>query len=412
MPTPNEPTISTPDKEFAETLGLGRPAKRGYTKWIVLAAILILAIGGGALGAWRFMRARVQEFETAEVKRGNLTATVTATGTLQPVNMVDVGAEISGRIEKVSVDFNQRVKKGDTLAEIDTRQLRAQVERSQASMEVAEAAVQTAEASLKEARQNAERSEELANAKLIAAQEVESARAVLSRAEAAVGSAKAQVTVARAGLNSDRTNLEKAVVRSPIDGVVISRRVEPGQTVASSFQTPLLFKLAENLSRMELHVNVDEADMGLVKEGQAATFTVDAHPNQKFPANISSLRNDPQTLQGVVSYEAVLTVDNSERLLRPGMTATASITTESRTNVILVPNAALRFTPPVKAQKTLVIKIVDPFERTSQVWKLAGEKPVAVPMQKGLTDGRFTEVLSGEIKPGDALLVDVKEKKK
>lgn len=168
------------------------------------------------------------------------------------------------------------------------------MERSQASLEVAEASVKQADASFAEARQNGVRSEELAQANLISNEELDAARATLARTEAAVASAKAQVPVARAGLNSDRTNLEKAVIRSPIDGVVISRRVEPGQTVASSFQTPLLFKLAEDLAWMELHVNVDEADIGLVKEGQTAAFTVDAHPSHKFPAIIASLRNDPQ----------------------------------------------------------------------------------------------------------------------
>jgi HlyD family secretion protein len=404
----------TPDAELAETLGLGKyPRRANWRRRATVALVIVVAIGGGAYYGWRFVRHRPPQFETAEARRGDLTVLVTATGTLQPVNTVEVGAEISGRIESVPTDFNARVKAGEVLAEMDTRQLRAQVERSQASLEVAEAALQQASATLLEAGQNARRSDDLAKASLISQQELDTAKAVLARAEGGVASAKAQVTVARAILNADKTNLEKAVIRSPIDGVVIARKVEPGQTVAASFQTPVLFKLAQDLARMKLHVNVDEADMGLVKEGQGATFTVDAHPNRPFPARIVSLRNDPQTVQGVVSYEAVLSVDNSEGLLRPGMTATASISTEKRTNVLLVPNAALRFSPPdVKPPKAKDSPLSTKVERENYVWTLRDGKATAITTKKGLTDGRFTEVLGGEITAGVALLVDVVVEKK
>jgi HlyD family secretion protein len=341
----------------------------------------------------------------AQAKRGDLTVIVTATGTLQPVNTVEVGAEISGRLERVAVDFNARVKRGETLAEIDTKQLLAQVERSEAGLEAAEAGLKQAQATLLEANQKAKRIEQLASFKLISDQELEAVRATLARAEAGVASAKAQVTVSRALLNADRTNLEKAVIRSPIDGVVLARKVEPGQTVAATFQTPILFKLAEDLTRMKLIVNVDEADVGVVREAQSATFRVDAYPDRQFAARITSVRNEPLTVQGVVSYEAVLTVDNSEELLRPGMTATSRIRTETRTNALLVPNAALRFVPPGATTPALPEAAMAGREAApSYVWILRDKK--------GLTDGRSTVVLSGEVEVGLNLLVDLAAKAK
>lgn len=413
MTIDNEAKPLAVDAEFAATLGLGKRSKKPWVKWGVAGLAAVLALAGGWYVWLRFFRPSAVDYQTSESKRGDLVVTVTATGSLRPVNTVDVGAEISGRVEKVAVDFNQRVVRGQPLAEIDTRQLRAQVERSEASLEVAEASLLQARATLAEARGNAARNEALSAEKLISTFELEATAASLARAEAGGASARAQVTVANAILNSDRTNLEKAVIRSPIDGMVIARQVEPGQTVAASFQTPVLFKLAEDLARMDLHVDVDEADMGMVKEGQPAVFTVDAHPGSEFSARIRSLRNDPRTVQGVVSYEAVLTVDNSEGLLRPGMTATASITTEHRTNVLLVANSALRFTPPnAKPPKLPGGEAKPNATRSSHVWTLRDGKPFALRTDKGLTDGKFTEALGGEVKAGDVLLVDVVAKER
>ncbi|MBI4659310.1 MAG: efflux RND transporter periplasmic adaptor subunit [Verrucomicrobia bacterium] len=410
LATLQSPSVKTQSiqSEVARTLAIGAPSKRRpMVKRAFILLFVLLALG--AAYYWNAVAPRRgPRFETAEAKRGNLTVIVTATGALQPVNTVDVGAEISGRIEKVPADFNLRVKKGDPLAEIDPRNLRAQVERSAASLEAAEASLKQAGATLLEARQSAARAEQLAASKLISDQELDAARATLDRAEASVASANAQVTVSRALLNADRTNLEKAVIRSPIDGVVLARKVEPGQTVAASFQTPVLFKLAEDLSRMKLLVNVDEADVGVVKEGQTATFSVDAFPNREFPARITSLRNEPQTVQGVVSYEAVLSVDNSDGLLRPGMTATATITTEMRSDVLLVPNAALRFIPPgAKLPAQSPAGSGSKENAASYVWTLRDGQPTAIPVKKALTDGRFTEVVSGEVPPGILLLIDV-----
>ena len=405
---PDLPT-SQSDEDVARTLGLNAKPKRP----LVLRPAFLALVALGALMAggyyWQtLVRSRIPRFEVAQARRGDLTVLVTATGTLQPVNMVEVGAEISGRLERVLVDFNARVKTGETLAEIDTKQLRAQVERSEAGLEAAEAGLKQAQATLLEATQTTRRIEQLSDSKLISGQELDASRATLARAEAGVASAKAQVTVSRALLNGDRTNLEKAVIRSPIDGVVLARKVEPGQTVAATFQTPILFKLAEDLTRMKLIVNVDEADVGVVRAAQAGTFRVDAYPDREFAARIISVRNEPLTVQGVVSYEAVLTVDNAEELLRPGMTATATIRTETRTNALLVPNAALRFVPPgailpVPPEAVAVGREATP----SYVWVLRNTQPTAVRVRKGLTDSRYTELLSGEISVGSSLLVDM-----
>lgn len=406
----NLPLMLNPPKnedEIARTLGLNARKGRPFIfSPSFLSGCAILTLAGICYSLQAFWKTRPQSFETIPVKRGDLTLNVKATGTLHPVNTVEVGAEISGRLERVLADFNSRVRKGDTLAEIDTKQLRAQVERSEAGLESAEAGLKQAQATLLEATQNARRVERLAGSKLISEQDLDAARATLARAEAGVASAKSQVTVARASLNADRTNLEKAVIRSPIDGVVLARKVEPGQTVAATFQTPILFKLAEDLTRMKLIVNIDEADVGMVRESQQALFVVDAHPDRSFTARITSVRNDPVTIQGVVSYEAVLTVDNSGALLRPGMTANATIRTESRTNVLLVSNSALRFLPPGEISATSEQNDLENMESShGKVWLLRNQKPVALLIRKGLTDGRFTEVLGSEIAEGSELLV-------
>ena len=410
---PSIPPEPAPRPDIARTLGVVAVPKRSAKAKRVLFALPVLALMGvGALWLSAKARPASPRYETAVVTRGDLNVVVTAIGTLQPVNTVEVGAEISGRVEQVLVDFNTTIRRGDALAEIDPRQLRAQVQRSEASLEAAEAALQQARATLLEARQNATRAEELAAATLVSTQELDAARATLERAGASVASANAQVAVSRESLNAERANLEKAIIRSPIDGVVLARKVEPGQTVAASFQTPVLFKLAEDLSRMKLLVNVDEADMGAVREGQPAMFTVDAFPHREFPARIVSLRNEPQTVQGVVSYEAVLSVDNADGLLRPGMTATATITVESRRDALLVPNAALRFIPPGTAPSPeLAGSGAKPGEVSDQVWVLREGRPAPVRLKKGVSDGRFSEVLDGEVAPGLPLVVDLAQGK-
>lgn len=228
-----------------------------------------------------------------------------------------------------------------------------------------------------------------------------------ARAKAALVSAKAQLRVRRATLDSDQTTLSKTIIRAPISGIVISRNIEAGQTVAASFQTPILFTLAENLTSMELHLDIDEADISQVRTEQDAEFSVDAFPERRFPATITSLRVAPRTLQGVVTYEALLFVENPDLLLRPGMTATADIHTDHRHNVLLVPNAALRITPPGEEAEQVLRTYGASTQRQRQVWMLRDGKPVPIPVTTGATDGRWTEITGGELVAGTPLLVDI-----
>jgi HlyD family secretion protein len=328
---------------------------------------------------------------------------VTATGTLQPTNQVDVGSEVSGFIDRVFVDFNDTVRQGDVIAQLDTDTLEARVASARAALAVAEASQTQAEATAAEALAKAARSRELAARSIASQQSLETDEAAAQRAVAAVASAKAQVTAARAALQEAETSLGKAVIRAPIDGVIISREVRPGQTVAAAFQTPVLFKLAEDLRHMQLHLDLDESDVGQVKEGMAAEFRVDAYPGKPFAAKILSVRFNPREVNNVVTYETVLSVDNPDLLLRPGMTATADILIEEKADVLLVPNRALRFIPPELADS--------PQEQNGggqpRVFVVREGAAVAVPVETGLTNGEVTEITGGDVAVGTDVVVDV-----
>ena len=289
-------------------------------------------------------------YVTEPVTKGDLTVTVTATGTVQPTNEVEVSSELSGIVRNVLVDYNSAVTTGQTLAELDTDKLKSTVDSSKAKLQAAKAKVSEAEATVLETKLERDRQERLVTKRVGAEQQLETADAAHKRALAALESAKADVAAAAADLALNETNLSKADIRSPITGVVLSRNVEPGQTVASSLQAPVLFTIAEDLTKMEVQVDVDEADVGNVREGQKATFTVDAYPDKKFTATIRELRFGSEVVQGVVTYKAVLTTDNSALLLRPGMTATAEIVVAHVKDALTVPNAALRFSPPAETR--------------------------------------------------------------
>lgn len=285
-------------------------------------------------------------YVTSPLGKGELVQTVTAVGTLAPVDAVDLGAEVTGRLVRVLVDVNDIVRTGQIMAEIDPEQLQARVRESAAQLESASANQTSARVNLAEARIRAERVAALHQQGLASGDEHDTARAGLERAEAGLGVASAQTTVARANLASARTQLSRALIRAPIDGIVLSRAVEPGQTVTAGFQTPVLFTLARDLSKLELSVEVDEADIARVREGQSASFNVDAYPGRTFPSRVLKLHNLPKAGATVVTYTALLSVDNEDRSLRPGMTATAAIISDRLSDVWLVDNAALRFEPP------------------------------------------------------------------
>jgi len=413
----------------AKTLGLDQSSNRTRLRWRwIPAAVMAVLIAAGLIF---FLQSgdNTIRYKTVEVKRGNLEIRVTATGALEPVNQVDVGSELSGIVDTVELDYNDRVEVGQVLARLDTDKLKAQVLQSQAALEAAQAKILEAQATVLETQLKSQRCERLAAKKMCSQEDVDSSLAAYKRARAAEGSTKAQVSEARAKLDADRTSLAKTVIHSPIDGIVLVRNVEPGQTVAATLQAPVLFTLAEDLAKMELHVDVDEADVGLVRAGQAATFTVDAYPERTFPARITQVRFGAQEVEGVITYETVLNVDNSDLSLRPGMTATADIIVKRIENVILVPNAALRFNPlvqekrpssggfinqlvrrgpPRSAPKKQTVRGVD--KKGQRVWILRDGGLTDVAVTTGSTNGIMTEVTDGEVEQGMMLVVDTLNK--
>jgi len=365
---------------------------------------------------------------TQPVTKGNLQVVVSATGTLQPTNQVQVGIEVSGTIKTVAVNYNDHVSVGQALAQIDTTKLDAQMRQTASALEAAHARVQQAQATIRETHSRLDRLldvRKLSGGKVPSRQELDAAEADATRALADAASARAAVTQSEATLRANQTDLAKATVRSTIDGVVLARSVEPGQTLAASFQTPVLFTLAEDLTRMELQVDVDEADVGQVRAGQRATFTVAAYPDRSFPAAVTQVRFGAQTVAGVVTYKALLRVDNAALLLLPGMTATASIAVNEVRDALLVPNAALRFSPPPavadsgNANAGLLGRLfarrgggsaVDKSRRGKgqRVFIVRDGELVEVAVATGASDGVFTEIKATEIKATDIKSTEMK----
>ncbi|MBN1868531.1 efflux RND transporter periplasmic adaptor subunit [Candidatus Sumerlaeota bacterium] len=393
--------------------------------WIALAAL-----GAVAVGYFRGDgKDSTVQYKTEAVRRGDIVVTVAATGNLEPTNQVEVGSEQSGIVKSVEVDANDHVKVGQVLATLDTTRLDAQILQAKASLASAKAQVLSAQATVVEQRKNFDRTAEvqrIGGGTVLSKQEVDTAQASLDRALADKIRANAAVNQAQAVLEASETDLSKTVIRSPIDGVVLTRSVDPGQTVAASLQSPTLFLLAEDLAKMSLNVAVDEADVSSVAAGQEATFTVDAYPGRRFPARIRRVSYGSVTTDGVVTYETVLDVDNTDLSLRPGMTATATITTKKIENAILVPNAALRFTPPPQEKAassggSLVSKILPrpprgPAKTKTEtngakkqlvVWTLKDGQLVSIPVTLGSSDGTMTEIVEGEVEPGMELAVDI-----
>ena len=415
---------SRPDIE--KILGLGRGVSLSWlsnprsrlTFGIVTALVLVLLIFWWSSGSGNAVR-----YITQPITRNDLIVIVTATGTIQPTKQVDISSELSGTIRKVLVDFNTKVTAGQTLAELDTDKLQASVESARAKLTAAKARISNAQATVTEKKLDYERQRQLAARKVTSEHDHEIAQAAYERALASLESARADVSAATADLKLSETNLSKTCICSPINGIVLSRNVDPGQTVASNFQAPVLFTIAEDLSHMEVQVDVDEADVGKVKQGQSATFSVDAYPQKRFTAKIRELRFGSEVVQGVVTYKAILTTDNGELLLRPGMTATAEITVQNIKNALSVPNAALRFAPPADSQKvddrSFLRKLIPgrpPFRPPSKnvgagpdrkLWTLVDGKPKEIVVRVGSTDGRRTQILKGDIEPGQMVIVDI-----
>ena len=398
---------------------IGKPKSTGMKRALRILAISVAAgavVAGVVIWRMKISASAPLKYLTTPVKRGDLASTVSATGTLRGKDTVIVGAEISGRMKTVAVDFNDQVTKGQLLAEIDSTLLRANLNQVTAQLASARSELKNRQATALQARLTADRTRALIASGLAPKQQLEAADADAARAFAAVDSAKAQITVAAASVESTRTSLGKTQIRSPIDGVVLSRNIDPGQTIAATMSAPELFKLTTDLTRMEITVAIDEADIGRTRQGQRATFVVDAFPDRRFESQVSSIHNVAVTKDNVVTYEALLSVRNDELLLRPGMTATTSIETERRQGVLLVPNAALRFSPAIHVKKTMFSGPPGGGNKTPpdgkpRVWVLRAGSLIEHMVQIGPTDGTNTEVRDPQLAEGDAVVTDVEQGK-
>jgi HlyD family secretion protein len=431
-PVATETPAATPAADLSALLGepATAPWYRRRWLWIAVAAALLAA---GGLWWWLASRAAnaAPSYTTAPVTRGDLTLTVTANGTVQPTRSINIGSELSGTVLKVNVDVNDTIKKGQVLVVLDTAKLHDQILRSQAALAAARSKLEQTGATIAEARAALGRLEEVARlsgGRVPSKAELDAGRATLARALADNGSSQAGISDAQAALSTDQINLSKASITAPADGVVLTRAVDPGNAVAASLQAVTLFTVAEDLARLRLWVYVDEADVGAVKLGQAATFTVSAYPSRPFPARITRVGFGSTITDNVVTYLTYLDVDNADLSLRPGMTATATIVATQRKDVLLVPNAALRFAPTTAAavvKKGLASGIQLGPPRTEsrrkgaadsastaaarQVWVLPVDAkgaasttgvPVAVAVVPGISDGHMTEIVGGDLKVG------------
>ncbi len=424
------------DASGAELAAIITQARPGHPlrKWIIV--LLIVGLIGG--GYWYYAKSQHKEsgpiFVTEELTRGDIALNITATGNLAPTNQVTVGSELSGTVSEVYVDTNDAVKKGQPIAQLDTTKLTQQTERNRAILLASKARVSQVQATVLESTSSLNRFHELdriSGGKTPSRADMDGAIAAAERAKADLESAFAAVAQADADLKSIERDLSKAIIRSPVDGVVLTRSIEVGQTVAASFTAPVLFLIAEDLRKMDLVVTVAEADIGRLQNEQTASFTVDAWPTRTYTATVTRVSFGSVVTNNVVTYSAKLAVSNEDLSLRPGMTATADIAVAKSNDVLLVPNAALRFDPTIaeelgkssdEPKRTLVQQLssrksmrngppgikIAARSKEPRVWKLVDGKPVEIIVKTGLTDGRFTEVSGDGLTEGIPLIVTAK----
>ncbi len=434
-------------------------------KWLPRIIVLAIIAGGAAFliikKPWSAGEPPVS-FSTVNVGKGTIAAQVTANGTLSAVGTVQVGAQVSGRVLEIDADFNDKVKKGQIIAKLDESVLKAQIDQAQAAYDLAVANLKKSQVTANDAKRQLARQRLLQEQKLIAGATVEQYEVSLETAQAQIVASKAEISRASANLKQARTNLGYATIYSPVDGVVLSRAVDVGQTVAASLQAPTLFTIAEDLARMQIDTAVAEGDVGALREGIKATFTVDAFPGKQFEGIVRQVRNAPTTNQGVVTYDAVIDVDNKELSLRPGMTASVTFVLEKVENAIKIPNSALRFKPSREQMAALFETYGGgrggrrngsgarrgqgasgaggpggmggspgggrsrqraeatsgasgqggrgPGDRTP-VWKLVDGKPQMTFVKTGLTDGSSTQMVEGDLKAGDQLITEIQNLK-
>lgn len=387
--------------------------------WTLLAAA---AAGAGVWSLWPSQE-RVQ-YRTAKVDRGDIWVTVTASGNVQPVTQVQVGTQVSGSIQSLGADFNSRVTAGQVIAQIDPASFHARVEQDKANLARAQAEVERVKASFAQADKELARARELARRSLISPSELDAAEAAHLSLQAQIRVAEATVAQSRAALENSQVNLRYTTIVSPVDGIVISRNVDVGQTVAASLQAPTLFLIAANLKKIRILASVSEADIGRIFEGQNVSFTVDAYRDRRFPGTVEQVRLAPTTVQNVVTYTAVVGADNPDERLLPGMTASVSFEIERREDVLRVPNASLRFTPPGALPLEPPPKppiqtnghgrgedrrrwrgIMNPPSDRGRVWVLTHAGPKAVSVRTGITDGSYTQIVEGDLLEGQEVIV-------
>ncbi|GHV03901.1 hemolysin D [Campylobacterota bacterium] len=386
-------------------------------KWWIIGAILLIICAGtyAAYFVGWFGKEEVISFVTVQPKRQDLKVAIQATGNLEPIHTVTVGIEVSGTLKEVLADYNDRVKKGAVLARLDTTKLESALLSSRAQLQVATANVESSRLAMEDAKLQIDRLTEIfesTNGAYPSQKEIDTARTAYERSLASLSGSRASLEQAKAEVATGEENLRKAVVVSPIDGIVLTRSIDVGQTVAASMQTPTLFTIAEDLSKMQVIVAVDEADVGEVRAGQGVAFSVNAYPNREFSGTVKQVRLGSQITNGVVTYDTVVEVDNADGLLRPGMTAQTSIVTKLVPNALVVPNAAFRFTPPSDAAKTIM-----------EMRPGAGSKPIAggrlhilengapkeVRVKRGDSDGTVSAIESGEINENSQVITSIRQ---
>jgi HlyD family secretion protein len=400
--------------------------------WIVVGLAVVL----GLFGWWRYRQAKAGgqvHYDTSSVDRGRIVAKVTASGTLSAIVTVQVGSQVSGRIAALYADWNSQVKKGELVAKIDPQLFQATVLQARANLVAAQGNLAKARAQAIDAERQFDRSQALAERKLIAQADLDTAQATSDAAKATVDAATGTVEQAKAQLNSAEVNLAYTNIISPTDGTVIARNVDVGQTVAASLQAPTLFLIAEDLRKMQVDTSVAEADIGRLRPGMKASFTVDAYPSERFVGTVRQVRNNPQTVQNVVTYDAVIDVGNPELKLKPGMTANCTFIWAERDDALRIPNAAMRFRPPSgllaapnagaasgSGSRNGGAEAAQGAGRAGRpagtaggvsdrksVWVLRDTKPQQVPIRTGVSDGSLTEVVEGDLHEGDLLITDM-----
>jgi len=369
-------------------------------------ALLSVALGGGA-AAWWSMREPPVRYVTAPAAKGDVVRAIIASGTVNPVVTVEVGTYVSGVIKSLTCDYNTTVKAGQLCAKIDPRPYQVQVDQAKANLSSAKAQLAKDQAALAYAKTNYERDQGLVKKGIVSQDTVDVDKSTYDQAVAEVALDQATIEQRQAALDAAQVNLAYTDIVSPVDGTVVSRNVSVGQTVAASFQTPTLFVIAQDLTKMQVDTNVSETDVGEAREGEVALFSVEAYPSETFEGKVTQVRQAPITVQNVVTYDVVINVDNPKNQLLPGMTANVRIVTAERNDVLKVPVAALQFQPTLaRGSRGAMAEEAEKPESSPRVWVLRNREPAAVPVATGLDDGNAVEITGGDLKPGDAVIVN------